>query len=101
MHMVEIVTIKNWAKAFEKKEKLSEDDHDLDNESLLMMMIELWTRKYLMMMTIRNRAKALKKKESTGEEGLARKADQEPVFPQVVSTKKGSQTLHNNRHCIV
>ena len=39
--MVEIVTIKNWAKAFEKKEKLSEDDHDLDNESLLMMLIEL------------------------------------------------------------
>ena len=42
--MVEIVTIKNWAKAFEKKEELSEDDHDKDNE--------LWTRKYLMMMTI-------------------------------------------------
>ena len=41
------------------------------------------------MMTTRNRAKALKKKEELRpDEGTARKADQEPVFPQVPCTKK-------------
>ena len=40
-----------------------------------------------MTLTIRNRAKALKKKESgrpQDEATSARKADQEPVFPQVL-----------------
>lgn len=39
-----------------------------------------------MTLTIRNRAKALKKKESgrPDEATAARKADQEPVFPQVL-----------------
>ena len=34
---------------------------------------------------IRNRAKALKKKEELPDESATRKADQEPVFPQVIS----------------
>ena len=37
------------------------------------------------MIDIRNRAKALKKKEELPDESATRKADQEPVFPQVIS----------------
>ena len=76
-------------------------------EIVMVMMMMMWTRK-LLTMTIRNRAKALKKKESTrpDEATAARKADQEPVFPQVLPTKKAAwrkkiwiiSTLDSTKH---
>ena len=54
-----------------------------------MMKVMMMMMMIMMIMTTRNRAKALKKKEELRpDEGTARKADQEPVFPQVPHTKK-------------